>query len=342
MALALVIGADPVSAQDVWSAAYGGEVREQYERFANEEWGKQPASPDGYLLQRYMLHAEVKRGTRWRLFGELKSGIEVGRVGGPRATDADHLDLHQGFVEVAFRPGRAVFTLRAGRQELSYGSQRLISVRETPNVRQSFDGVKGVVDLGAWRIDAFASRPVTTAVGIFDDKSDAGRALWGTYVVRTLDPAKRSGVDLYYLGYRRAPATFVQGSGTELRHSIGARYWATGARVDRNFEAVAQFGTFGSSRIAAWTLASDTGVRMNSSGTGPRLGLRADVTSGDANAADNRLGTFNAMFPKGAYFGLVSTAGPANHMDVHPEIMLRPTSRRADRNGIIGMQDPWA
>jgi hypothetical protein len=326
MALALVICVGSASAQDLWSGAYGGEVREQYERFANEEWGKQPADCDGYLLQRYMLHGEVKRGARWRLFGEWKSGIEVGRAGGPRATDADHLDLHQGFVEVAFRPRGAVFTLRAGRQELSYGSQRLISVRETPNVRQSFDGIRGVIDLGVWRIDAFASRPATTAVGIFDDRSDARRALWGTYAVRTLDAAKRSGVDLYYFGYRRVSATFVQGSATELRHSLGARYWETGASVDRNFEAVAQFGRFGSSRIAAWTLASDTGVRMNG-GTGPRLGLRADVTSGDINAADHRLGTFNAMFPKGAYFGLVSTAGPANHIDLHPEFTIRPASR---------------
>jgi hypothetical protein len=328
IASALVVCADTASAQEVWNGAYGGEVREQYELFRNEEWGRQPADGDGYQLQRYMLHAEIKHGTRWRLFGELKSGIDVGRVGGPRATDADHLDLHQGFVEVVFRPSGAVLTLRVGRQELSYGSQRLISVRETPNVRQSFDGIKGVVDLGAWRIDAFASRPATTAVGIFDDKTDAGRALWGAYVVRTLDPAKQSGVDLYYLGYQRSPATFVQGSATEHRHSIGARYWATGARVDRNFEAVAQFGTFGSSRISAWTLASDTGVRMND-GTGPRVGLRADVTSGDANAADDRLGTFNAMFPKGAYFGLVTTAGPANHIDLHPEIAFRPTSRLA-------------
>src|SRR4030081_2279785 len=79
MALALVICADSASAQEVWSGAYGGEVREQYELFANEEWGKQPADGDGYLLQRYMLHGELKHGTRWRLFGELKSGIEVGR-----------------------------------------------------------------------------------------------------------------------------------------------------------------------------------------------------------------------------------------------------------------------
>ena len=33
------------------------------------------------------------------------------------------------------------------------------------------------------------------------------------------------------------------------------------------------------------------------------------------------------MFPKGAYFELVTTAGPANHIDLHPEIAFRLTSR---------------
>ena len=50
-----------------------------------------------------------------------------------------------------------------------------------------------------------------------------------------------------------------------------------------------------------------------------RLGLRADVTSGDSNPDDDRLGTFNALFPRGAYFGLIASTGPANHFDLHPQ-----------------------
>jgi len=41
-----------------------------------------------YLLQRYMLHTDVHLGSRFRFFGQLKSGIEVNRVSGPRPADA--------------------------------------------------------------------------------------------------------------------------------------------------------------------------------------------------------------------------------------------------------------
>ena len=294
----------------------------QYEWFANEEWGAEPPDDNGYLLQRYMLHGEIRRRGWLRLFGQVKSGIEAGRAGGPRLPDQDTLDLHQGFVETTVKRANAAFTIRVGRQELAYGSQRLISVRERPNVRQSFDAIRAILESQSWRIDAFASRPVTTAAGIFDDAPDSRRALWGVYAVRA-ETAAHSDLDLYYIGYRRAPATFEQGTANEVRHSVGARAWRDGAQADYNIEAIAQFGTFGDSRIRAWTVASEAGLRVGA-GTSPRIGLRADITSGDSDGNDRVLGTFNAMFPRGAYFGLVSPVGPANHIDIHPQVTFAP------------------
>ena len=78
----------------------GGELRQQYERFANEEWGAEPQDDNGYWLQRYMFHADIRLGRRVRLFGQLKSGIEMGRVGGPRRPDEDRFDIHQGYAEL--------------------------------------------------------------------------------------------------------------------------------------------------------------------------------------------------------------------------------------------------
>ena len=53
--------------------------------------------------------------------------------------------------------------------------------------------------------------------------------------------------------------------------------------------------------------------------------MRADVISGDTNPGDNTLGTFNALFPRGAYFGEISLIGPANLFDVHPSLELHLT-----------------
>ena len=57
----------------------------------------------------------------------------------------------------------------------------------------------------------------------------------------------------------------------------------------------------------------------------PRLGLNLHVISGDANPGDDDLGTFNALFPRAAYFGEIALVGAANIFDVHPSLDLHVT-----------------
>src|SRR5436309_1312924 len=77
-----------------WYLTVGGETRQRYEYFRNPTWGLDPQDDNGYLLQRYMIHGDLHFGKRLRLFGQLKSGIEIGRSGGPRPPDEDRLDTH--------------------------------------------------------------------------------------------------------------------------------------------------------------------------------------------------------------------------------------------------------
>ncbi len=121
-------------------------------------------------MQRYLLHADIHVGSRLRLWTELNSSFENGRVGSPQPViDVDKLDLHQGFVEfeIIQRPGVAV-RVRGGRQEIEVGSGRMYSLREGPNVPLSFDGVRAIAQTEARRLDAWVARPVTTTPRIFD------------------------------------------------------------------------------------------------------------------------------------------------------------------------------
>jgi hypothetical protein len=126
-----------------WYLTLGGEIRERYEYYHDNLWGRGPQDDNGYLLQRYMVHADAHFGDYFRIFAQFKSGLEDGRIGGPRPTDRDDFDLNQAFFDarVPFAELDSL-TFRAGRQELAYGSSRLISAREAPNVRLSYDGVK--------------------------------------------------------------------------------------------------------------------------------------------------------------------------------------------------------
>ncbi len=315
----------PLNGDDTSYLTLGGEIRERYEYFQNYRWGEGPQDKDGYLLQRYMLHADAHVGAQFRVFTQLKSGLVTDRDGSPRPSDRDDLDLHQLFFDGKFLLANdESVTVRVGRQELVYGSSRLISAREAPNVRQSFDGAKAILKLASWQIDAFAVKPVETNPGIFDDRPDPHRNLWGLYAVTPVGFLPGANVDLYYLGLEREMAEFDQGTADEIRHSIGTRIWGRKSAWDYNLEFVYQLGSFGEGTIRAWTAAAETAYSFSDEKLRPRLGLRANVTSGDDDPREADLETFNPLFPRSTYFSETRLIGPANHIDVHPFIELHP------------------
>jgi hypothetical protein len=299
--------------------SFGGEIRERYEYTHNPAFGEEPQDPHGVFLQRYVLHGDLRVGRNFRAFGQLFSALENGRAGGPSPVDENQLDVQQAFVDFSFDLGAdARFTLRPGRQELRYGSGRLVDVREGPNVRRKFDGVRGILALPGWRIDAFATRPTEDRPGVFDDSIDHGRALWGVYGTGTAPALLPGSVDLYYLGFHDDHGAAVQGTEPETRQTIGARYWGDARGFDWNSELVYQWGRFGSGDIQAWTAALDTGYTFESVWLRPRVGLRADIASGDRDAANPDLQTFNPLFPRGNYFSELAVLGPRNFFDAHP------------------------
>jgi len=308
----------PLDGTNVY-VSFGGEARLKYERYDEAVFNQQPADNDGFLLQRYLVHADVHFDPHFRAFGQLQSSLEDFRTGGPRPTDRDDLDLHQAFLDAttSWRDGNEA-TLRAGRQEMAYGSQRLISVRESPNNRLAFDAARVLTRFAEWHADAWIGQPVEIDRGLFDDGRIDETTFWGGYLTGTLPFMPGLHADFYYLGLSRENATFARGTGDEVRHSVGARLLGKRGALDWNFEFVGQFGSFGNEDILAWTAASDTGWTLADAPARPRVFLRADIASGDHGGSN--LGTFNPLFPRGGYFNEASLIGPQNLMDLQPGI----------------------
>ena len=309
----------------------GGEARPFFEWFRNEEWGSVPGD-DGYLLQRYMVHLDLHWNDRARLFVQLKSGLEGGRRSGPRPVDEDQLDLGQAFLDVTLiSSGERKLVVRAGRQEMAFGHQRLVSYREGPNVRRSFDGLRATLRTRAWTVDAFATRPTQTEPGFFDDGPDPDRSFWGAQATRPL--GRSVSLDLYYLGLTNESAAYDQGTAKETRHTNGARLWGDGHGWDYDVDLIYQWGGFGEGDIRAWAVASVFGYTFRDRPTRPRLALSLDVHSGDRDPKDPDLETYQPLFPKGAYYGLITPFGPSNHHEIHPVLeaqLSRKLSARAD------------
>jgi hypothetical protein len=314
----------PIRNSDGWFMTMGGEAREIWEQIGNDNWGQTPYM-NGYFNERYMLYFDVHYGKHVRTFVELKSGLNSFRIGGPRPIDEKKLDFQAGFLELSTSVQGTPVHLLVGRQELEYGAGRLIDVREGPNVRLSFTGFRLRTLTHSWQIDGLAVRPDEDNPGFFDNSPNHAVGFWGLYAVRPLP--RNALLNAYYLGLDRAQATFQRGTAQEVRHSLGARLSRPIASErpawDFDYEALGQFGTFGSANIRAWTASSETGYRIPTVSLQPRFSVNADISSGDHPYSNpGTLGTFNPLFPKGNYFGVLATTGPGpiNFVDLHPRV----------------------
>ncbi|MEG0184070.1 MAG: alginate export family protein [Stenotrophomonas sp.] len=279
------------------------------------------AGEDGYGLLRALASATYARND-WQAKLQLGMHAEQGRAGGPGRTDRSALDVQQAY----WRWAGDAMHVQLGRQEAGYGSSRLLSVRDGPNIRLAFDGARVGWKGRRGTLDLMALRPIENRPGAMDDRGEHGAHLIGAYAT-TARGVGSGQWDLYLMDYRRDGGRFAAGTGIERRQTLGARWFGQAGALDWNAELVVQGGQLRTATdtldIRAWTLASDTGWRWNDLPLQPRLGLKADIASGDGNLRDGRLGTFNALFPKSAYFSEASLLAPANLMDLQPTLGLR-------------------
>jgi hypothetical protein len=293
----------------------GGDARSQFQVLRNEDW--EPEMNDEVLYQRFMFHADLYINQKIRLFGQLKSGLTLGRNGAPSTLDQDQLDLHQLFVGLKLASNR----FEVGRRELLYGSRRLMDVREGTNVRQSFDGARWIWQQSNTRLDLLFYAYNPQQLGLFDNQFRANQLIWGSYFVWNIPNPQGPNFDFYYLGVRNERPRFEEGTLLETRHSVGVRYWGAYHGFRYNHEAIFQTGRFGQGAILAWTLSTEISFRLPGR-LRPSPGLKAEIISGDRRNGDGDLNTFNALYPRGGYFGLLALIGPANLMDIHPSIAL--------------------
>lgn len=299
----------------------GGEVRFQYLWFKNAGWGDEPADSNGYVLNRYLAHVDFHAGKQFRTFIQLQSSLVNGKLA-TSPVEENPLEIHQAFADILLGERKnASLLIRAGRQELSYGSQRLVSVRELPNNRQSFDAVKSVLKLELYQLDLFYSHYVAAKKGIFNDGFNHQTKFWGAHMVKNKIPLLLN-IDIYYLGLWKEQASFDDGNGKELRHSVGVRIWSNQQNFKYDYEALWQWGDFASKSTKAWTVSFNSSYRFSHALLKPELGLKTELISGDARSNDQRLQTFNPLFPRGAYFGLAALIGPSNLTDFHPSLSL--------------------
>lgn len=306
---------------EVW-LSLGGEVRQRLDLIRSAQLGLSSAGDYDTAQTRLYLHADLHLGRRARLFGQLSYADEGGRPV-DRAYDESAPDVQQLFVDLTPVDGAR---LRLGRQELPLGDQRLSELRETFDLRRSFDAVR--LDLSSpdgATLTAFSGVVIVNRPGAFDDRRQSGERFDGLYAALPLGEA--SALDLFWLSRRRALSTYAEGAARERRETLGARLHGARGSLDYNLYGVGQTGRFGASDIAAWAASADLGWSPPGWAWTPRLGLRADVASGDDRLGDGELNSFDAPYPNTSYLSTSSAYWPGNAWSIFPLLIVHPTPR---------------
>lgn len=329
--------------------SFGGDARWRFASINAPRLGLGGAEADAYVLQRFLLHADLRFGDDARVFLQLGSHDGVGRRL-PSSSDDNRLGVQQAFLDLNAHAGEARATLRLGRQEMALGP-RFVTTRDSGNVRQRHDMARVFVTDGPWRVDVFGGRPVRDERGAFDDHADMNQEFFGVRVQRLFGDTT---AEAYVYGLNREAVTLAGTTADDERTTYGARLSGRRGALEFDAEAALQRGAFGAQNIAAGGLIVDLGRRYAGAPFSARLGARLTYGSGDSDPADATQETFAPPFASGSWFGqnglasfsntleLAATLGLTPHPDVNVTLKLAGVWRAAEADSLYAGAAPLA
>jgi len=264
--------------------------------------------------------------------------------------DSNRWDLQNAFVDIKVleRDDKPVW-LRVGRQELLFGTQRLVSPLDWANTRRNFQGLRLTSPGTDWDLDAWLTHPVNTAtvgsgggvgpsagVNRFDSQFDTvnRNVTFGGFYA-SYKAIKNHTIDAYLL-WSYYDEAFVGGDGYPVGNrflpalrwagtfpvSDGARSWLT------DVEGGYQCGNDRSESVQAGFVAAGLGHQWKRLPWEPTLWMYYDYATGDGNPDDDVNNTFFQYYGLvHAYMGLIDNLARQNLSDVNWRLQLRPTPR---------------
>jgi hypothetical protein len=194
---------------------------------------------------------------------------------------ADAIDMHQAWIEIGFA-GVMSTSLRAGRQEVAFGGERLVGAVGWTQQARSFDGLRlglssGGIDLSLIGLQLKEAR---------SDVHPADAILLGAYGV--LDFGETRSLDAFALYDRDDTQADVD------RATLGLRYVASTGPWSYRAEAAMQLGSISDRDVTA----NMVGLRLGRTFRGGRAGVTLwyDRLSGDDDPADDEVRAFDTLF----------------------------------------------
>jgi len=247
-------------------------------------------------------------------------------------SDERNLDLHQGFVEVRNIFGEPL-SIKAGRMELSYGDQRLVSPLDWSNIGRTWDGAKIRYAPKDWWVEGFwtvIKDPLPTAPApLVGPAANVGGAhdqeFLGAYFSYIGIEAHEFDVYCFLREFRDGSVTSELGpTGNLIDRTAGARIKGADLGFDYTLEGMSQTGHWATDQIYAYAYAGTLGYTFDMAWT-PRIGVEYDFASGDRNPNNGKRNTFDPLFPFGHYYqGFADTFAFKNGKDAVANLKVTP------------------
>jgi len=232
----------------------------------------------------------------------------------------DSFDLRQGYLE-----GHGEnFDVKAGRQELRFGGERLVGISDWTNVSRTFDGFTARVG-DKNRVDLFSASVVTIHPTSFDDHA-GGLNFHGAYgTITTLVP--KTSIEPYVF-IKAMPSVKSQQSlyGTETEVAPGMRIRGNMPMgFDYTVEGVLERGSYSNDSIHAGAAYTKLGWTEERLPWKPRLQGEYDYATGNPHHNTTRIGTFDQLYPSAHnVFGLTDLFGWQNIQQERINLDLNP------------------
>lgn len=302
-----------------------GEYRVRAEGYEGASYT--PGNDQGYLLSRFQLNLDA-RFPWMRLFAQTQDSRVLGNDAIPDAFPyQDHFDLRQAFVEIG-NSDNGHFGIRAGRQELNFGDQRILGSSNWLNTPRSFDAVRADLSFGDIRVDAFSASVVNPVDETFDH-SKAGNDLHGLYgtISHILPDATIEPYFLWHLGggLKTEEALAARRSTKTVAIRLARK---AGNRIDYEAHLLRQFGFVGSDSVAAYAMNFDVGYTWSKVALKPRAYVDYAYASGDKNPIDGKINTFDQIYPSNhGLYGIVDLFGWQNLQDEKFGFEVKPAKK---------------
>ena len=273
----------------------GGEYRARLEGYAGG--GFKNDNSDDYLLSRLRLNLNIQPEDWFQIRLQAQDARALWKTL-PAPPYQDTMDLRMAYLELGNAEKKGI-ALRAGRQEINFGDQRLVGSSNYTNNARTFDAVRLTLRHGGYRLDTFASTVVQAVDGEFD-RPFRTRAdnLYGLYggMERLVPKAVLEPYVLWRV--TRNLKTEAGKPGNRDFKTYGLRWVGKlPLHFDYNTEMAAQAGSLGADRIRAWAGHWQFGYTRAAAAWKPRLVAEYNFASGDKNPHDGTRGTFDQLYP---------------------------------------------